>query len=104
MHAVTEWPAMRHWCGCQIPHYFVLTIYSCWSQYKFGSGPRPGSAAATFGLVLAVERNASNPKDAIDYLDFSVKTDPDNFVILTQLAIHEFWRFKVSGKQFENFY
>ena len=44
---------------------------------------RPGSAAATFGLVLAIERHAKDPQVALDYLEFSVETDPDNFAILT---------------------
>ena len=44
---------------------------------------KPGSVAATYGLVLAIERHASDPKDAIDYLELSAKTDPDNFVLLT---------------------
>ena len=46
--------------------------------------------------MLAVERHAKNPEDAVEFLNASLNADPDNFGILTQLALHEFWHFNVA--------
>ena len=46
--------------------------------------------------MLAVERHAKDPQDAVDFLTVSLSAHPDNFNTMTQLAIHEFWRFNVA--------